>query len=67
MGYLMSKKNTFLKWVYGRSSELVSVFFIYVLPFFGMLYYLDSSFSESYAGLYQSVDKVAIKLLLLIK
>lgn len=63
----MANKKTINKWIYDRASEVVSVFFIYVLPLFGMLYYLDTSFSEAYAGLYQSVDKIAIKLLLLIK
>jgi len=63
----MDNKKPLTKWIYDRSSELISVFCIYVLPLFGMLYYLDTSFSEAYAGLYQSVDKIAIKLLLLIK
>lgn len=63
----MDHKNPFIKWLYKKCSELVSIFFIYILPLFGMLYYLDTSFSESYAELYQSVDKIAIKLLLFIK
>lgn len=46
---------------------LTFVFCIYIVPFFSMLYYVDNSFSTAYNEIYQSVDRVKVKLVIMMK